>query len=156
MSFDGSTWVLWQVILTVNSTTYIYFYCDWIYNPKPIYMLFPSSFFNVSFAFLAVILLETFFLFGNAEKHFAFGIPHVRLAFATLISASFCMLDIHHLWHVPGSLSTHRSRYCLVVFAGRLSALLSDLYCIQEFVMATSKKWVITRDVHFLVLFDMR
>lgn len=105
ISFDGSPWVRWQFVLTVNSRTYIYFHCDWICNPKPIYMLFLSSFFNVSFAFLAVILLETCFLFG---KHLAFDTPHVGLSFAALISASFCMLDIHHVWHVPGSLSTNR------------------------------------------------
>ncbi len=33
-----------------------------------------------------------------------------------------------------------KSKYFLVFFAGLLSALLSDLYWIYEFVMATSKK----------------
>lgn len=34
------------------------------------------------------------------------------------------------------------SRYCLVFFAGRLSALMSNVYCIQEFVMETVSNYM--------------
>lgn len=83
-------------IWAVNSTTYLET------NPVLFFIL------PLRDLLLAVIVLETFSLFGNAEKHLACGIPHERLAFAALISASSCMVDIYRVWHVHGSASAHR------------------------------------------------